>query len=295
LEAAATSMQVHLQMEGEKMVDYYNASLIASAATVAVAANAPFLFGKSLWHDSRIPLFEQAVQVPGFFDVEGHLIQRVGFGSGYLHGSLLELFLENLYEFPVILPMNLRKKPEKLAHLHLHNGTIWRWNRPIVGFNQDGNHHLRIEHRVCSSGPTLVDIVGNVAFYLGLTQALVQENKKLLDQIPFDAAYKNFYQAAQYGFEGQMEWKGKNTIKLETLLKKQWVPMARAGLKDLGIADKDLEYYFEENIIPRIIKRQTGTHWQRKFIKKYGPDFKKLTQEYFQRQERDLPVHQWSI
>ena len=61
LEAATTSLQVHLKVPQSTSRRYYNASLIASAFTVALAANAPLLFGKRLWDDTRIPVFEQAV------------------------------------------------------------------------------------------------------------------------------------------------------------------------------------------------------------------------------------------
>ena len=43
------------------------------------------------------------------------------------------------------------------------DGTIWRWTRPLVGFEADGRPHLRIEHRVVPAGPSVLDSVANAA------------------------------------------------------------------------------------------------------------------------------------
>jgi hypothetical protein len=131
LEAGATSFQLHLQVPLDQAVRYYNAATIVSALTVAVGANSPFLFGKQLWEETRIPLFEQAV------DLDGPL-RRVTLGSGFVRESLEEVFLENRSHYSVLLPFVQDVPPEFLPHVRLHNGTIWRWNRPLIGFDADG-------------------------------------------------------------------------------------------------------------------------------------------------------------
>ncbi len=145
LEAGATSLQIHRQIPQSKAARYFNASIIASPFTVGFAANAPLLFGRNLWSETRVPLAEQSVDT-------GSCGPRVTFGSGYVKQELFELFLENQTSFPVMLPVQLSKPIERMPHVRLHNGTIWRWNRPLIGFNADGQPHLRLEHRVMSAG-----------------------------------------------------------------------------------------------------------------------------------------------
>jgi len=165
LEAAATSLQIHCQVNAEEAARHYNLSQILSAPMAAVAANSPYLFGKDLWDETRIPTFEQSVSVASFPDCSGQTIGRVSFGTGYARKSILEPFLENLDGFPILLPMVLDDDPSWLSHLRLQNGTIWRWTRPLIGLTKDGRPHIRLEHRVPSAGPSIADIVANIAFF----------------------------------------------------------------------------------------------------------------------------------
>ena len=164
LESAATSIQVHLKVPQRLAVRYYNASVVASALTVAMAANAPLLFGKQLWDDTRITVFEQAVDTAG-------PSPRVSFGDRYLEHSLLEMFESNLHR-RVLLPVELEEPPALMPHVRMHNGTIWNWNRPLIGFEADGQPHLRIEHRPMSASPSMADLFADVSFYLGLVNYL---------------------------------------------------------------------------------------------------------------------------
>jgi len=173
LEAAATSFQIHLETQPAVAHRVYNAALAASAPVLAASGNTPFLFGKLLWEESRIPLFEQAVEVGGFGNSARGPIRRVTFGSGYLRESIAEAFRENREHFPILLPSHLPENDTTLPHLRLHNGTIWRWNRPILGLDADGSFNLRIEHRSLPAGPTLEDMLANTAFLLGLIEHLV--------------------------------------------------------------------------------------------------------------------------
>ncbi len=148
LEAAATSFQIHLKVAAAQGARLYNASKILSAPMVAIGANSPFLFGRDLWDETRVPLFEQAVSVGGPI-----LQERVNFGFRYAKRSIMETFQANLDRYPVLMPQLMDEPLERLAHLRLHNGTIWRWNRPLIGFDESGRPHLRIEHRVLPFGP----------------------------------------------------------------------------------------------------------------------------------------------
>src|SRR6202034_27163 len=59
-EAACTSVQLHVQVRPDAFARYWNAAQAMSGVQVALAANSPFLFGRQLWHETRITLFEQA-------------------------------------------------------------------------------------------------------------------------------------------------------------------------------------------------------------------------------------------
>jgi len=164
LDAATTSLQIHIGSPKELAHLYYNASIAISGPVLAASGNAPFLFAKALWEETRIPLLEQALEMPG--------PPRVGMGLGYVGSSLIELFEENARSYPILLPMSFDAAPSELRHLRLHNGTIWRWNRPLIGFDGDGVPRLRIEHRILPSGPTITDMIANTALYLGLARHL---------------------------------------------------------------------------------------------------------------------------
>jgi hypothetical protein len=294
LEAAATSLQIHFQVEPDRTHHYYNASIIASAPMAAITANTPYLFGKDLWAETRIPIFEQSLDLPGYKTLHGSTVKRVTLGGGYARRSLMELFIENLDGFPILLPILYDTSIDSFAHVKLHNGSIWRWNRPIIGMGKKGIT-LRVEHRVPSSGPTITDIVANMAFYIGLTHELARHGQPFDQTFPFPVMEKNFYSAAQEGFDAKISWNGQTSAPMPTTLLEQILPMARAGLVDLGIDEKDIRHYIDEVIRQRILTGQTGSQWQRSWIATHGFDFQGLTAAYFKNQESNLPVHEWSV
>ncbi len=294
LESATTSFQVHLQVRPAEAVRFYNASLIASAATVAVAGNAPYLFGADLWEETRIPLFEQAVEVGGFDGAAYGPLRRVSFGSGYARESLLECFEENLQHFPVLLPMRFDCPSEHLDHLRLHNGTIWRWNRPLIGFDPQGAAHLRIEHRVMAAGPTVVDAIANAAFFYGLVQYLATMDQPPEQEIGFTDARDNFYAAARHGLQATVGWLEQKKGSLRSLLLEQLLPLARVGLSALETDPEDARHYLSI-IEQRVRIGRTGSAWQRAWVERNGRDMRALTEVYAQRQRTGLPVHEWAI
>jgi len=295
MEAATTSMQIHLKTPASQMNRYFNASIICSAPLVALSANTPFVFGKSLWDETRIPVFEQAVNLPGFFDVTGHYINRVGFGEAYVRSSILEFFLDNLDSYPVILPIQFDQPSEQLPHLLLHHGTIWRWNRPVIGVGQKSKPHLRIEERVCPAGPTIRDTMASTAFYLGLTHSLASQVIPPESLLSFNQARSNFYAAAKSGLSARVVWLDGSEGDMQSLLLHKLLPLAKSGLKEFGIADEDIKFYLDETVAPRLRNGQNGSFWQRMYTSIHGNDFQKMTEKYFYYQESDLPVHLWEI
>jgi len=295
LESAATSLQIHFQVNARDAVRHYNLSQILSAPLVAVAANSPYLFCKDLWDETRIPTFEQSVSVASFLDCQGQTVGRVTFGTGYAKDSLLEVFLENLDGFPVLLPLVFDEDPSWLSHLRLQNGTIWRWTRPLIGLTSQGKPHLRIEHRAPAAGPSLTDTIANIAFFTGLMTYYVRSEKPLEWDIPFAQARGNFYSAAKLGLEAEIKWTGGKPCSLHYLLTETLLPAAAKGLKMAGLLEEDIDYYINDIMLNRIKTRQNGACWQRGFIFKNGPDFREMTHAYAENQKRNLPVYKWKI
>ena len=292
LEAAATSLQVHMQVPAAQAVRYYNASIIASAITVAVAANSPFLFGRQLWEETRIPVFEQAVPTGGVGGAASGPIHRVSFGSGYARHSLMECFSENHEHYPILLPAAFHSRDEELRHLRLHNGTIWRWNRPLIGFDEAGAPHLRIEHRVMASAPTTCDNIANMALYYGLAAWLANRDTPPETQLPFSTARDNFYQCARAGLEHSIHWLDGRSHKLQTLLLDDLLPRAQDGLNLLGIEASQITAWLGI-IEARVRSGQTGSQWQQRFYRLHQGDLSALTQNYLARQQDGRPVHEW--
>ena len=294
LESATTSFQLHLKVHPRRAVRAYNAAQVLSAPMVAVTANSPFLFGHDLWDETRIPLFEQSVAVGGIAGASQGPLRRVTFGSGYARNSLYECFLENQQHYPLLLPMRFNEGVERMAHLRLHNGTIWRWNRPLIGFDYDGIPHLRIEHRVAPGGPTVTDVIANAAFFFGLMQALMSADTPIESQIAFPQARDNFYAAARHGLNAPVIWCDAHRGSLRALLLDELLPLARRGLASLEIDAADSEHYLGI-IEARARRAATGTDWQRAWVARRGTDMAALTEAYSRRQQEGRPVHEWDV
>jgi gamma-glutamyl:cysteine ligase YbdK (ATP-grasp superfamily) len=291
LEAAATSFQIHLQCRPDSAVRDFNASLIASAPLVAASANSPFLFGHTLWDESRIPLFEQSV------DVGARNKPRVTFGSGYVQESLFEIFEENRTDHLILLPMVQDTPPEKFSHLRFQNGTMWRWVRPLLGFDFDGQVHLRIEQRVPSAGPTLIDCVANAAFYYGMVRGLGLESQSPETQLNFHDARENFYNAARYGLNARVCWynnAGRQELNITKLIIEQLLPLAQRGLQSLDIPDTEIAEYL--GIVgSRVESGQNGAAWQRRWMKLNQGSLHELVLAYSELQNTNAPVHSWPL
>ena len=294
LEAATTSFQLHLKVHPAVAVRAYNAAIILAAPMVAACSNSPYLFGHDLWSETRIPLFEQSVSVGGIAGASQGPLRRVTFGSGYARDSILECFIENEQHYPVLLPMLFSDGTERMSHLRLHNGTIWRWNRPLIGFDYDAIPHLRIEHRVVPGGPSIADVIANSALFFGLMQALMTQADPPEHRLAFAGARDNFYAAAQHGLDAQVVWLDGHRGNIRTLLAEQLLPLARAGLASLEIDAADTDRYL--GIIEgRVQSGQTGSAWQRAWVERHGRDMTALTHAYLQHQDSRAPVHEWDL
>ncbi len=289
-ESATTSFQIHLRVSPPEAARVYNLSKLLSAPLVAVGANSPYLFGRDLWRETRIPLFEQTCAMG-----ESGLRERVSFGLGYVQASILECFAANLAAYPVILPELHDEPPERLAHLRLHNGTIWRWNRPLIGFDPDGSPHLRIEQRVVPAGPTVPDLIATAALYFGAIQDLLGEADPSGALIPFPVAQSNFYAAARLGLEAELHWLDGRRATARTILTRDLLPRARRGLRDLGIDDDEIEAWIGI-IAARLRAGRTGADWQRAWVERHpDQDMAGLLHAYLDQQQSGRPLHEWPL
>jgi len=289
LEAATTSLQIHLQVGSEQAARAFNTAKILSAATVAIGANSPFFLQHRLWEETRIPVFEQAVAV-GASDYS----RRVTFGVRYAQHSIMECFVANLERYPVLLPDLMDTPTEQLAHLRLHNGTVWRWNRPLVGFDEKGGPHYRIEHRVVAAGTSALDVVADAAFFVGLMMRLMNDSDPIELEIPFDQARTNFYAAARDGLAAEIYWRADRKGSLRQLISEELLDLAREGLQGIGIDEEEATCWI--GIIQnRVSTGQTGSAWQRAWVDRHGPDWQGLVQAYAEQQSIGKPVHEWLI
>ena len=290
LEAATTSFQAHLQIPAGEAARTYNASLILAAPLVALAANSPFLFERALWHETRIPLFEQAVDCS---DPEHPRHLRVTFGSGYLGSDPTACFAENLSSYAVLLPYEVPGPVHAYAHLRLHNGTIWRWNRMLIGFDAQERPHLRVEQRVMPAGPSIIDMIANAAFYYGAVRMLARQPVPPETQLSFADARENFYRAAREGLAAKLLWLDGRRAPAGELLQQVLLPLAREGLRQLDLAAADVERYLQV-IGERLRSGQNGAAWQLAHFARHR-DFFRLTADYLDHQRRLAPVHEWPI
>jgi hypothetical protein len=307
-EAACTSVQLHQQVEPEAFASFWNAAQAIAGPQVAVAANSPFFFGKELWRETRIALFEQATDTrPDELKAQG-VRPRVWFGERWIT-SIFDLFEENVRYFPALLPQTEDEDPQEtldrgdtpsLAELALHNGTIYRWNRPIYDVVHE-RPHLRVENRLLPSGPTVVDICANAAFYYGLVRALVAEEQPLWSRMSFSAAEENFHSAARDGIEARVYWPGVGEVPVGELVLRRLLPAADEGLAVAGIDAADRERLLGV-IERRCVTMQNGAAWQAEaFHRLYDgglerrETLRRMTVLYREHMHANEPVHTWAL
>jgi len=308
-EAACTSLQLHLQVSPETFANYWNAAQAAAAVQVALGANSAFLFGKQLWHETRITLFEQATDTRPDELKEQGVRPRVWFGERWIT-SVFDLFEENLRYFPALLPICEDEDPlavldagacPRLAEMSLHNGTVYRWNRPIYAIS-GGTPHLRVENRVLPAGPSVADVMANTAFYYGLVRSLAEAQRPIWTQMSFPAAGENLHEAARRGLDAHLYWPGLGEVPVADLVLRRLLPQAREGLSRWGVnpahADRLLGF-----IEQRCLTGQTGAAWQiatvQAITERNGADrleaIRLMTQRYIEYMHTNEPVHTWPV
>ncbi|MCA8925259.1 MAG: CBS domain-containing protein [Planctomycetes bacterium] len=309
LEACNTSFQIHLQVDPHRFAPFYNAAQAIAGPTLAAAANSPLLFGRRLWRETRIAVFQQAVDTRTSSYYLQDTSSRVHFGRRWVRESALELFQEDIARFRVLLGTD--KLPEspseslkagrvpQLRALQLHNSTVYRWNRPCYGIS-DGKPHLRIENRIFPAGPTLLDQVANAAFWFGLVHGLVAEVGDVAEHQAFTDARANFLAAARQGLGAQFAWLGGRVVPAKELILDNLLPMARRGLAELELDPGDVDRYLGV-IEARVSTGRTGAHWSLESLDRMGgkgtlsQKLNALTASAIPNQIADIPVHEWPL
>jgi hypothetical protein len=308
-EAACTSVQLHQQVEPEGFASLWNAAQAIAGVQVAIAANSSFFFGRELWRETRIALFEQATDTrPEELKAQG-VRPRVWFGERWIT-SIFDLFEENVRFFPALLPVCEDEDPvevlerggtPRLPELRLHNGTIYRWNRPIYDTTGD-RPHLRVENRLLPAGPTVIDICANAAFYYGLVRTLVAEERPLWSRMSFSAAEENFHSGARDGIEARVYWPGVGEVPVAELVLRRLLPAAHEGLEEAGVDAADRERLL--GIVERrCVAMQNGAAWQAATFHRLYEDKKldradalrRMTVLYRDHMHANEPVHEWPL
>ncbi len=270
VESCNASFQVHLQVaDPSRFHHFYNVAQLVMAPVLAVGTNSPVLFGRRLWAETRIALFEQAcdIRTPGSYPRDR--AARVSFGNEWAKGSVVDLFKENITRFRALVGTEREQDPNErldrgeipeLNALRLHNGTIYRWNRPCYGISENGKPHLRIELRVLPSGPTIADEVANAAFWLGLMSELTHTIEDIPSRMDFEVARANFYAVAREGIVAPVTWLDGEEVQVHALVLDRLLPLAKAGLARAGVDAGDADRYL--GIVEQRVKTlQTGSRW----------------------------------
>ncbi|MEC9440696.1 MAG: CBS domain-containing protein [Myxococcota bacterium] len=311
LESANTSFQVHFQVGPEEFSKLYNVAQAVCAPVLSAATNSPLLFGRRLWRETRIALFQQSVDTRASGHHMRDIQPRVSFGENWVQESVLDIIREDIARFRVLFAAELddRDPLEAIADgevpglgaFRLHNSTIYRWNRPCYGINPgESMAHLRIENRVLPAGPTPRDEVANAAFWFGLMSGVLEEYGDITKHMDFDDARANFVAAARHGLSAPITWVEGSALPAHELIQKTLLPLAKEGLKRSKIADEDAEVYLEI-IEERVRTRSTGSNWQlRSFnhlkqTRTHAETLSALTSATLRLQETNEPVHTWPI
>ncbi len=307
-ESCNTSYQVHIQVDPHNFATKYNWAQLIAAPLLACSTNSPLLFGKRLWRETRIALFQQSIDVRNTASSLRDQLPRVSFGNDWIKNSIVEIYRDDIARHRVLLEIETREdalktlsegKIPKLNALKIHNGSIYRWNRACYGVYKN-QPHIRIENRVLPSGPSIADETANSAFWLGMMNGMPEYYEGLADKLEFDDAKDNFIRAARQGIGAQFSWINNNTYTAQTLILEELLPIAKRGLEAATVSEKEITKYLGI-IEQRVQTGRTGSQWILDSFTKLKKESSKeeaiiaLTSSMYIRQQENKPVHEWAI
>lgn len=305
-EACNTSFQCHLQINPDQFVDMYNWSQMISGPVLSISANSPLLLGKQLWAETRVALFQQSIDTRGKLYNFREREQRVTFGNRWIKG-VADVFKNDIARHTLLFSTEIENDSlevlnaggiPKLEALQLHNGTIYKWNRPCYGITNNVPH-LRIENRYMPSGPTELDEVANLALWVGLMNNMPEHFAGNWEAHAFEDAKENFYKAAMWGIQGGMIWEDCH-LSAHRLMLEKLIPISREGLQKIKVKEKDIDRYLSV-IEKRASEHLTGSRWT---VKSYRKIREKLDREestiaitalMHERRKTDEPACNWKL
>ncbi len=308
LEACNTSFQIHFQVAPNEFAKLYNLAQLVTAPVLAAAVNSPVFLQHRLWKETRVALFQQSLDVRSAAHQARQARTRVSFGDSWVRDSVMEIYRDDVARFRSLLSTEVdesafavleRGDIPKLRALCLHNGTVYRWNRPCYGIG-DGVPHLRIENRALPAGPSVVDEVANSAFYFGLMSALGEEYGDISKLMEFDECKANFMAAARYGLKAQLTWLHGETFTAGELILKHLLPLARQGLEVQNIDKADSDRYLGV-LEERVQKGRSGAQWILDSLGNLAGTgtrdkrYRSISAAMIKRQADNQPVHTWEL
>ena len=308
-EACNTSFQIHLQVDPAEFADKYNWAQVIAGPVLAACVNSPILLGKELWAETRIALFRQSIETRRSHSYITDRQPRVAFGTHWLESSAAEIFKRDVATYNLIISADMdsetsldrleRGEIPKLRAMNLHNGTLYKWNRACYGVG-NGVPHLRIENRYVPAGPTPIDEMANVAFWVGLMEAMPEKCRGNWGQhFQFQNVRCNFLRAARNGLSSEMTWLN-TSFDASGLIIDQLVPMAEKGLAKIGVPSDESEPYLRV-ILDRVVSKQTGSHWIIQSLRELNrkntitESLLLITQSMRDKCLSGDPVHQWKL
>jgi CBS domain-containing protein/gamma-glutamylcysteine synthetase len=305
LEACNTSFQLHFQVDANEFPNMYNIAQAVTAPVLAAAVNSPLLGRYRLWHETRIALFQQSLDTRSG-PQERDLQPRVSFGTQWVNKSVLEIYQEDIARFKPLIGVDSvadpfaqmeEGLPPSLEALRMYSGTVYRWNRACYGVGS-GRAHLRIENRVVPAGPTVLDEVGNAAFWFGLMAGIKDRYSDITEVMEFDDARDNFWAAARHGLNARFTWVDGKKVEAKQLILDELLPVAREGMLVRGIDSSDIDRYLGV-VQERVEAEMTGSQWLLKShadMKQKGTRWERihaLVAASVDRQKTGRPVHEW--
>ncbi len=311
LEGANTSLQMHYRVTPQQFAASFNAIQLVTPLVLAISANSPFLLGNRLWHETRVPLFQHAIDGSSNRSVTTGEAERVSFGHGWVRHGAHELFAEAVYLHKPILPVceqqhDAEDNPNEagdnpsLFELILHQGTVWPWNRPVYDPADGG--HLRIEIRSLPAGPSACDMMANAALIIGLAEGLRSRIEEIIPALPFKTLEYNFYQAARLGMKAQLMWPSGPREQLTRLpvvdIVASLLPTARKGLLDAGIETAEVDHYLGI-IRQRLQAKMNGASWQLRQFERLSATLtrrwalRRMLEHYIENSRENRPVAEW--
>ena len=308
LESCNNSFQVHLQVGADDFARVYNIAQTLTAPLLAACANSPLLFGKRLWAETRIALFQQSLDTRATSPHMRELAPRVRFGDRWIKDSVVEIFQDDIARFRVLMATQVEQNPfeeleagriPRLNALQLHNGTVYRWNRPCYGIS-DGKPCLRIESRAIPAGPSTTDEIANATFWIGMVLGAAATWGDVTAEMDFDDAKANFLAAARQGLNAVFHWRDGESISACDLILKDLLSLARQGLEGADVDASDIDRYLGV-VEARVTSGATGAQWQLRSLssmKGHGTRAERLaalTAATLKRQEDGTPGHLWAL